>query len=81
MKKPLVISNFAGNCQELVVLNKNGLILNEISAFCIKDALKYFINKSDLELLEMGESSYLNANGLFLRNKAAKSLINFLSSL
>lgn len=81
MKKPLVISNFAGNCQELVVLNKNGLILNEISAFCIKDALKYFINKSDSELREMGEFSYLNANRLFLRNKAAKSLIDFLSNI
>ena len=42
MKKPLVISNFAGNCQELIVLNKNGLILNEINAVCIKEAL--FLN-------------------------------------
>ena len=81
MKKPLILSKFAGNFSELLIQDKNGFGLVSIDKNNILNALNYFYTKSNKEISEMGENSYDNVKENFTRENSAISLVNFFKNL
>lgn len=81
MKKPLILSRYAGNFNELLIQDKNGCGLNSIDKHSILESLEFFTEKSKEEIIQMGEYSYHNVKVNFTRLSAANSLINFLHTL
>lgn len=81
MKKPLILSRYAGNFNELLIQNKNGFGLNSIDKDTILESLEFFAEKSEEQIIHMGEYSYHNVKSHFTRLSAANSLIKFLDTL
>ena len=80
MRKPLLISKFAGNYNEL--LNGNtGLSIDTISPEAIKKSLLELTTLSKKQLKEMGENSYLNVVSKFSRKSSSINLIKFLKNI
>lgn len=81
MRKPLILSKFAGNYHELLIENKNGFGLQSVDINSIYNSLKFFIEKDKDEITQMGELSYENVKLTFARVSVANSLISFLNDI
>lgn len=55
MAKPIIASNVPG-CSELVIHNKSGILINEISSKCIYDAMAVILATERARLIEMGRN-------------------------
>lgn len=56
MAKPIIASNVPG-CSELVIHNKSGILLNEISSTCIYEAMELILGTERAQLIEMGKNA------------------------
>lgn len=82
LKKALILSNNAGNVDELLMANnKNGFALEEITKFEIHKILLKVLELSNDDIEKMGMFSYDNVSKNFTRLSASQNLIKFLKSL
>ncbi|SEP54776.1 glycosyltransferase family 4 protein [Flavobacterium urocaniciphilum] len=79
MKKPLLLSNKAGNFNELL-FSSTGIEIEEITKESIALSLNKFANLSKSQLNEMGQNAYQNVLENYTRKQAAYNLIQFLNS-
>lgn len=76
MKKPLLLSNKAGNFKELL-LPSTGIEIEEITKEAITVTLSKFAKLSDAELLQIGQNAYENVLENYSRKEASKKVIEF----
>jgi len=76
MKKPLMLSKYAGNFNELLN-KKTGIPINEITVNEIEKRLLQLMTYSREDLKLMGEEAYKNVQTNFTRKEAAVNLIEF----
>jgi len=78
MNKPLLLSQKAGNFDELMT-GKNGVEIPEITVESIKNSILAILEKSG-SYEQMGKSSYENVKANFSRKPVCVNLLNFLLS-
>jgi glycosyltransferase involved in cell wall biosynthesis len=73
--KPLIISKYAGNVDDLVQEGNNGWVLEEVTAGCIAQAMRTFLAINEEQRYLMGKRSHEIATAGFRREVVAESLV------